>query len=600
MSLFPGGGLAMEVEARSELELPPPRVLNYSGVPDNIIVESRPFRELAAQLETWVNNTRKLTKGSLFDRGLYTPPENVYDEMRSARNAVRHDDIVSGVAEITEGFAFQGVKWESENADDADVFNQVNGKLNLDAVVRRMWREEFTYSTVYVAMVWGWEEFTVRGRNPAPEVGLDKVVNTDPMTGQSTEEYKEKRDPETNLPLKRGKGTKRKKKYRVWCPTQMRILDATKVVPLGIGPLGQEMYAWQATPEEINSFQAAYDGTKVDVGMTTFFVGKYTPGHDEERELYALGVDPKRLLLMNPECVFAHTMTKPDYERFADIRLKSCFGLLDLKRQLIQADRAMLIGAANYILLVRKGSKDEPGTPEEIANLKENYNFLAKLPVIISDHRLELEIIAPKTDFTLDPEKYDVLDTRILARLLGTLSLGGRGQRNETNVTLSYAVARAMENRRHMLRRTLEREVAKRMCEDTRNEGKFEDEPNLVYTPRNITLGFDSAMVQAIMNLRTQKEISRETILEYFGLDQATEAMRREIEDEYYDDIFETQVPFSSPLQAGPNGGPVAPGVAGAQGGRPAGGGTPNRNPTQAKPKTAAGNASTPKKAGGK
>lgn len=194
--------------------------------------------------------------------------------------------------------------------------------------------------------------------------------------------------------------------------------------------------------------------------MVTFFQGTYTPSQEEAGALGKLGVDTSRLLLMNPDFVFRHTLTRPDYERFADIRMKSLFTILDMKRQLMQADRAHLIGAANYILLIRKGGKDEPALPEEMANLRENYNFIAKMPVIISDHRLNIDIIAPKTDFVLDGSKYEVLDSRILARLLGTLTVGGKGQRNETQETLSSAVARTMENRRHMLKRTLEMELS--------------------------------------------------------------------------------------------------------------------------------------------
>jgi hypothetical protein len=294
-----------------------------------------------------------------------------------------------------------------------------------------------------------------------------------------------------------------------------------------------------------------------------------------------MGVPTDRLLLMNPDYVWRHTLTKGDYEAFPQLRMKSIFGLLDLKRQLMNADRASLIGAANYILLVRKGTDQRPAQQEEIDNLKENYNFIAKMPVIISDHRLEIDIIAPKIDLTLQSEKYDVLDTRILMRLLGTLSLGARGQRNETNVTLSHAVARMMENRRHMMKRSIERELAQAIVEHPNNKKPdlsqiIEEEPNLVFMPRNVTLGFDAALLQAMLSLRTQREISRETILEQFGLDQATEAMRMEHEEEFYDDIFKTQIPFAAPGVGGPPDRPANTGdpkANGAQGGRPPGGG---------------------------
>ena len=58
---------------------------------------------------------------------------------------------MGGVAEITESFAFQGVKWEGEEPDDADVFNQISRDLDLDSVIRRMWLETYSISQ-YVAV----------------------------------------------------------------------------------------------------------------------------------------------------------------------------------------------------------------------------------------------------------------------------------------------------------------------------------------------------------------------------------------------------------------------------------------------------------------
>lgn len=574
----------LEVEAASELDLP---FINATGMSRDVVVHTPQVRELARTLSTWVNNLRAATgKTSMFDRGAFAPPDNIYDEMRAARAAVQHDDIVSGVAEVAEAFAFQGIKWESDNMEDSDIFNQNAADLDLDSVVRRMWREEFTYGQTVGATVWGWKEYTVRGRNPLP-----KVKKTDPMTGEEKWEVEEQYDSQGQ----RKKGVKRRKKYRVYVPISIRMLDPTKVVPLGLGPMGQQLLAWQATDWEIGYWESTVKGEIIDATYSAMFLGKYTPPREEADELRALGVEPDKLLVMNPAYTFRHTATKPDYQRFADIRLKSCFTLLDMKRQLLASDRAALVGSANYILLVRKGSKDEPAQPEELQNLKDNYSFIAKMPVIISDHRLEIDIIAPKIDLTLQQEKYDVLDTRLMARLLGTLSLGSRGQRNETNVTISYALARNMENRRHMLKRALEQHIAKQVVEHPMNAGVFEETPSLVYTPRNITLGFDAALMQGIMSLRTQREISRETILEYVGLNQATEAMRLENEEEVYDDIFKTTVPFNSPENNDtPNGTPKSSQTTGAEGGRPVGGGSAPKNATKATPKSG-GNTSTKK-----
>lgn len=583
----------VDVEATSDLEHSY-ELRNYTELSEDTIRKDPQMVTLNRELSRWVDNLRSAQqRGSMFDRGAFTPPANVYDEMRAARTALDVDDVVSGVADITESFAFQGMKLESLEADEADVFNQWSAEVNMDGLLRRMWREQFALSQVVVASQWGYREYTVRGR----------------ITSEAQEEeFAEERlaaTPEQNQPgdiperpvekVKKPKGRKRRKKYRLWVPIQLTVLDTTKIVPVAHSPVGPEKLCWAASRAEMGYWQAVQDGRVVDLSMETFYLGRYIPPREEEERLHRMGVATDQLLLLNPENVFRHTLTKGDYEAFPQLRLKSVFGLLDLKRQLINADRASLVGAANYILLVRKGSDDRPATQDEVNNLKENYNFIAKMPVIISDHRLSIEIIAPKIDLTLQSEKYDVIDTRLLMRLMGTLSLGARGQRNETNITLSHAVARMMENRRHMMKRAIEYFLINTICEHPRNrkpngEKMIDEEPNLVFMPRHVTLGFDAALVQALMSLRTQREISRETILEQFGLSQMTEAMRMEHEEEVYDDVFKTQIPFAAGTDTGD------PQANGRQGGRPLGGGEPSKDATRAKPKSPSGNSTREKK----
>jgi hypothetical protein len=628
--------MVYEVEAVSSLSsdgsITP--LMNTTNIETGELAKDPQMREIASQLSRWVDNARSAAhRTSMFDRGMFTPPDNPYDEMRTARNAVKYDSTVAGIVDTTEALAFDGVKWESPDADEADVFNQLAIDQNLDQVVRNMWREEFTYGQFVCAKLWGWREYTVRGQT--------------------------------------SNGNKKKKKIRIWAPLQLRLLDPAKIVPVGIGPLAGENLAWQATKGEIGYYQSAYTGEVIDPVMLAFFTGTYRPGFDEQAELAQIKVNASNLLAINSELVFRHTLTKPDYQRFPDVPLKSLFSVLDLKRQLMSSDRAQLIGSANYILLIRKGLVNEPAQPEEIANLRENYNFIAKMPVIISDHRLSIDIIAPKTDFVLNADKYDLLDQRIMQRLLGTLSISGKGQRNETQETISFAVARNMENRRHMLKRALEIQIARAVVEHPKNKGIFDHEPNLVYTPRNLALSLAPSYLQSLMALRTQREISRETILEYFGLDEETEALRIGIEAEMFDHIFKTEIPYtggqpnegadpgldkkaqkdeglgmqltvgpdgtvkalpkdgdkgtapgssSTPpgqtkdgankkgsasqpasgrpsdgrTRTGPNGTPEAPSVSGRRGGRPVGGGQSKNSPAaQAKPRTRNGNPST-------
>lgn len=536
-------GFSVEATSRIEADHVGFPVINATGEDDaefQRIIETTQMREVAAEVSRWVHNARKVARGSMFDRHTYTPPDNPYDEMRAARAALDTDEVVGTVWEVTESFAFQGVKWESDEADEADVFNQIAADINLDDVLRKQWRDIYAFSQVVNGMIWDYRTYTVRGKTKA--------------------------------------GNRRKKQYTVWCPVDFRTIDPMKVVPVGgSGPFGGDYLAWCSTLEETNLYNAASNAERIDPLMEMFFEGPYKPvTKQEELDLLALGVDVTNLLLMNPDMVWRHTLTRPDYERFAQVRMKNLFPILDMKRQLMKSDRAMLIGAANYILLIRKGDKDNPGTPQEIDNLKQGYNFIAKLPVIISDHRLSVDIIAPAQDFTLKQERYDLLDTRIMMRLLNTLSLGSRGQRNETNVTLSRAVGRGMENRRKMLARSWEGpHFAKAIFDHPRNDGVFVGHrPSMVFVPRNVSLDIDQAILQALLNLRARREISRDTILEHFGLDQETEAQRMQVEEELYDAVFKTVTPFDSPENN--------------QTGRPQGGGAPSDDTTGAEGKSTA------------
>lgn len=574
----------MEVEATSELLLPDGRpigVANSTTIATGDIVGNREVQKLVGELGSWIEKSRRGgdDKAGMFNRSLYIVPDGPYDQMRVARTAVREDDIVSGVADATEALAFDGgLKWESSNPDDADVFNQLSADLNLDGKIREMWRELYTVDQFVAVKLWDSVKYTARGK-------------TD-------------------------KGNKKKKVYEIWAPTELTLLRPENVVPIGFGPLRKDELAWQATPDEIGHYNtSAYGDQDIDPLMRAFFTGKYEPGIDERAELSKWGVNVERLLKMSSDWVFRHTSTRPDYQKFPDLRMRGVFNLLDLKRQLIASDRATLIGAANYILLIRKGSPDQPGTTEEINNLKQNYNFLAKLPVIISDHRLEIDVIAPKLDFVLKKEAYDALDARLLARLLATFvsTSGGRSAGPQAADSFSNVLASGLQNRRHMIKRALEREISRSVVEHPKNKGIFEERPSLVFTPRNVTVGTNQALLTAMLALRTQREISRDTMLEYMGLDEATEAQRMELEEKLYDDIFKTVVPFAAPGAGGPapaakppaakpatpkpatpNGTPEAPSVSGSRGGRPVGGGKPSQSPqATTKPKSASGNPST-------
>lgn len=497
-------------------------VQNDSDVPtDDVIAEIRSDQRLLAQFTQWTNEASRGQSyagyggsgrnraGGLFERDRYVTPSSVYQQMRMAYDAVESDDVVSGVADTTEALAFSRVSMFAEDADEEDVYNQIAADLDLDSRLREMWRELFTCSQFYATVWWGNKSYKVRG---------------------TTE-----------------RGNSRRKGILVNAPTAISLLDPLKVVPVGNTMFNTEQLAYIADRNEGERFdEQLRDRSDPIIGR--LIMGRYEASPDEKKWMGAEGIDADNLFLMNPATVFRHTLTRPQFKRLAAVRMKSVFELLDLKHQLRSMDRAHLIGGTNFIVLIKKGTDQMPGKPAEISNLQEQVRTIARLPVLVGDHRLSVEIITPKMDATLDAARYSAVDARITARLYGMFVLGGRagnvGASSDDSGSLMKIVARGIESRRHMMKRTLERNVFSPLFQQNEALGSS---PKLKFHPKSIDLTFDPGFASFLMELRQSNELSRETLLSQFDIDQADEAQMLQREEEQYDQIFQTQVPFSTP-----------------------------------------------------
>jgi hypothetical protein len=530
-------------------------VINETDVPtERVMGEAARLNPLIASIAKWTAETQgtsaRSRNGGLLDRDRYVTPENIYEQMRLAHHAVENDDVVSGVLESTESLAFSKVSFYAEDEDEEDVYNQIAADIDLDSRLREMWRELFTTSQFYAAVWWHTKTYKVRGRNT-----------------------------ET--------GVKRKKEFTLRVPKAITLLDPLKIVPVGNPMFNQEKLAYIADRDEDSVFGEVMTGPRgTDPIIERLIVGKYEPDRKERSWLGELGVAPDRLYLLNPATVFRHSATRPQFQRFASVRMKSVFELLDQKQQLRQMDRAHLIGGTNFIVLITKGSDDHPAKPEEIRNLQDSVRVIARVPIMIGDHRLKVEIITPKLDSTLRPERYNTIDSRITGRLYQMFVLGNysAGSGNDDSAKLVKVIARGMESRRHMLRRTLEVAIFDPIFE---KNDTLETAPKLRYHPKNIALDFDPNWASFLLDLRAARELSRETLLSQMDMDQGDEAAMLQREAEKYDDIFMTQVPFTAPNgtpSGGPGGPPGAPGGGPPNAPGPGGGGAPGTTPPPAGP----------------
>lgn len=228
----------------------------------------------------------------------------------------------------------------------------------------------------------------------------------------------------------------------------------------------------------------------------------------------------------------------------------------------------------NFIILITKGTDQHPARPGEVESLQTQVRTVARVPIIVGDHRLEVKIITPSTDNTLRPERYNAIDSRITARLyqmfmLGNYAAGGKG---DDSVKLARVVARGMESRRHMIRRSLETHVFRPTVQ---MNAEFTSEPDLRFHPKRVALDFDQALAAFLLDLRDRGDISRDSILSEFDFSQEEEARKREREAEQYDEIFQTAVPYSGNITTDINAGAAAKS---APGGAAGGGGASSPN----------------------
>lgn len=494
-------------------------IINDTDIPDSEVVSAinAQHPELAA-LTRWSQSMQTRGDSGLIKRDRYLAPRGVFQEILVAQEIAEGDDVVSNIIDTTEQLAFNRIVVECEDPDEQDIWRQIMEDIDIETRMREMWREMFVASMVH-PMVW---------------------------FGAPDEPYK--------VSGKSDKGTKRKKVFSgLRVPLGVSILDPLRVIPVGNFAFGQEQLAYLADREEIESIKSGTDPLFSKIISKQYQM--------EQRELATLqnetgdrrAISRENVFLLKPDAVQRLTATRSSYQRFPSIRMKSVFDLLDLKAQLREMDRQHLIGASNFILLVTKGTDDLPAKAGEVDRLAAQVKTASRIPIIISDHRVKIEIITPNVDRTLDSNRYGVIDARIASRLYQSFVTGksSTGVGSDDSVKLIRVVARSMEARRDAIRKLVMRQVI--MPTFKMNES-LTSEPMLKFYPSRISMAFDPNMAVYLQDLRDRGDLSRYTTLAEIDIDEADEARKRELEAEKYDDIFvPVQVPFSAP--------PVDPGA---------------------------------------
>ncbi len=465
---------------------------------------------------------QRRANSNLFNQDVYTIPSSIFDQMRIADFAVKYDDVVSGAADITEQLAFKEIDLDSGDVETSDIGTQILNDLKIVTRMREIWRDMFTYSQCYVAVQW------------------------------STKTYKV-------LERKDGSSRPRKKEFKnLRVPTAISVLDPLKVVPVGDMMFGNERLAYIADPDEYGGIMEGLGEMRSkDLVVHKLFDRKYIPTNAERQTLAETlpreGGILDRLILLREDAVFRVTLTKPAYQRFADVRLASTFELLDLKHNLRESDRSDVLGNLNCIVHVKVGSKDIPASAREVADARNQFKTYSRNNLMITDNRVEVEILTKKTDKTLQPERHNMLDARLTARVYQILSTGNyaAGTAVDDSTKLFKIIAASMEARRDTIREQIMDHIIDRIWDENNLKG----DPILRFHPQKIALDFDRYYSTLLQQLNTLEVISNETMLDELGLDINQEASRLRHEKDEFGDLFNQRDTPGNKMTSGVAGG---------------------------------------------
>src|SRR5690606_10099253 len=144
-----------------------------------------------------------------------------------------------------EQLAFKRIAIECEDEDEENIWYQIADDINLPERMRECWRELFTISQAYPAVLFERKTLKVKGKSR--------------------------------------KGTRRKKEFKnLLVPAGITLLDPLKVIPVGNFMFNKEQLVYIADIEEAARFDETLAGANSsDLIISQLITGKYTIPDDQ-------------------------------------------------------------------------------------------------------------------------------------------------------------------------------------------------------------------------------------------------------------------------------------------------------------------------------
>ena len=125
-------------------------VVNRSEVPTSRVMDHLRESPVFATLSSWADGLGSMREGSLIDRDKFVTPGSLKAQFDLAEWAVENDNVVGGIADITEDMAYTRVTVRCGDAEQDDIWAQILNDLDLETRLKEIWRELYTYSNCYI------------------------------------------------------------------------------------------------------------------------------------------------------------------------------------------------------------------------------------------------------------------------------------------------------------------------------------------------------------------------------------------------------------------------------------------------------------------
>jgi hypothetical protein len=499
-------------------------ILNESDLPDEVVQTY--IEENASLMGLSPGNSYQTYAaagaGNLMTRPKWKPPSNLIEEIVMARELADRDDDVAATIGAMTALAFgEGLQHSHRDEVTVAMFDEIAEKAQVALKFKEMYREWLIAHQVTTAVVFRREQVSFVPMGADRQRSRNAVI---PMVAI--------------LPAEQIRVTgndifgNAKLAYRPFSGRQEQWL--------------QEYFSNRTTPARKQEMR------REDPILTTLLTEQvaWDPMLEGSAQwVYSDPLDPivgSYVYTLNPELVKRVTGPKGQWQNPRPMMTRN-MPLLEAKRLLTIMDYTLLEAGANFLLVVKKGSDNRPALPEEITNLRETIMRASRSGVLIGDHRVDVEVITPKLDELLNPDKRKLIGRKLAAALLRIPDIGttetGAGQEVLTSTEI---LSRVIASDRHDLTGHMKRSVYELTAQrnDLGTPG--------VWFPRIVLQGLQFFQ-DLLLGLRDRGDIPRKYVVEAAGFDWTSAVEQRRLEKSSGDDKVMTPaaVPFSSP-DAGP------------------------------------------------